>query len=73
MGNEGKRVEGAAEEIGGKLKKGLGKIIGNEQMEAEGELKEKKGEAEQEAAKAAERAKGKAEELKGEVRQKANE
>ena len=52
MGNVTNRGEGAAEEVGGKIKQGIGKVIGNEQMEAEGLAKEKKGEAKQEAAKA---------------------
>ncbi len=47
MSNESKRAEGAAEELGGKLKKGLGKILGNEQMQAEGKAKELEGEARQ--------------------------
>jgi uncharacterized protein YjbJ (UPF0337 family) len=68
MSNETKRAEGAAEEIGGKIKKGIGKLIGNDQMEAEGIVKEKKGEAKQEAAKAAERTKGKIEEVVGAVK-----
>ena len=34
MGNMANRGEGAAEQVGGKIKKGVGKIIGNEQMEA---------------------------------------
>jgi len=68
MSNESKRAEGKAEEIGGKIKKGIGKIIGNDQMEAEGVVKENKGEAKQEAAKAAERTKGKVEEIVGAVK-----
>jgi uncharacterized protein YjbJ (UPF0337 family) len=68
MSNESKRAEGKAEEIGGKIKKGIGKLIGNDQMEAEGIVKEKKGEAKQEAAKAAERTKGKVEEIVGAVK-----
>jgi uncharacterized protein YjbJ (UPF0337 family) len=68
MSNQSKRAEGAAEEIGGKLKKGIGKLIGNEQMEAEGLVKEKQGEAKQEAAKASERTKGKVEEIVGAVK-----
>ena len=68
MSNQSKRAEGKAEEIGGKIKKGIGKIIGNEQMEAEGVVKEQKGEAKQEAAKAAERTKGKVEEIVGAVK-----
>ena len=58
MSNTGKRIEGAAEELGGKIKKGIGHAIGNEQMEAEGRVTELKGEAKQEAAKAGERVKG---------------
>jgi uncharacterized protein YjbJ (UPF0337 family) len=70
MSNQGKRVEGAVEEIGGKLKQGLGKLIGNDQMVAEGIVKEKKGEAKQEAAKAAERTKGKVQEIVGAVKKR---
>ena len=68
MSNIGERSEGKAEEIGGKIKKGIGKLIGNEQMEAEGAVKEAKGEARQTAAKAAEQAKGKTEEVIGAVK-----
>jgi uncharacterized protein YjbJ (UPF0337 family) len=70
MSNGTKRAEGAVEELGGKIKEGVGKIIGNEQMEAEGVVAEKKGEAKQEAAKAAERTKGKVEEIVGSVKNK---
>lgn len=68
MSNASKRGEGAAEELGGKIKKTIGQAIGNEQMEAEGKLKEIKGQGKQEAAKGAERAKGKLEEIKGAVK-----
>jgi uncharacterized protein YjbJ (UPF0337 family) len=68
MSNASKRGEGAAEQLGGKIKKNIGKVIGNEQMEAEGIVKEKKGEAKQEAAKASERTKGKVEEITGAVK-----
>ena len=68
MSNQSNRAEGKAEEIGGKIKKGIGKVIGNEQMEAEGLVKEQKGEAKQEAAKAAERTKGKVQEVVGAVK-----
>lgn len=68
MSNQSKRAEGKAEELGGKIKKGIGKVIDNEQMEAEGLVKEKKGEAKQEAAKSAERTKGKVEEIVGTVK-----
>ena len=60
-----KRNEGIGEEIGGKLKAGVGKLVGNEQMQAEGKAHELRGKAKQEAAKAAERAKGKGQEVVG--------
>ena len=68
MNNVRERSEGKAEELGGKIKQGLGNLIGNEQMEAEGAAKAAKGEARQEAAKAGERIKGKAEEVVGAVK-----
>ncbi len=68
MSNATKRGEGAAEELGGKIKATVGKVIGNEQMEAEGNLKELKGKSKQEAAKAGERVKGKVEEVVGAVK-----
>ena len=37
MNNVSKKHEGAAEELGGKVKEGFGKLIGNEQMDAAGE------------------------------------
>jgi uncharacterized protein YjbJ (UPF0337 family) len=68
MSNAAKRGEGVAEQVGGKIKHGIGKVIGNEQMQAEGKAKELKGEAKEEAAKASERTKGKLEEVKGAVK-----
>jgi len=67
MGNVSNRSEGVAEQVGGKIKQGIGKVIGNEQMEAEGKAKELKGEAREESAKAAERSKGKVEEVTGAI------
>ena len=49
MSNASKRTEGKGEEIGGKIKAGVGKLIGNEQMQAEGKVKELKGQARQKA------------------------
>jgi uncharacterized protein YjbJ (UPF0337 family) len=68
MSNDSKRVEGAAEEIGGKIKGGIGNVIGSDRLRAEGKARELEGKAKQEAAKAAERAKGKAEQVKGAVK-----
>jgi uncharacterized protein YjbJ (UPF0337 family) len=66
--NATKRGEGAAEELGGKIKNAAGKLIGNEQMEAEGKGKELHGKAQQESAKAGERAKGAFEEATGAIK-----
>ena len=68
MGNVSNRGEGVAEQVGGKIKQGIGKVIGNEQMEAEGKAKELKGEAREESAKAGERTKGKVEEVTGAIK-----
>ncbi|CAN5563220.1 hypothetical protein BH11MYX1_BH11MYX1_54120 [soil metagenome] len=70
MSNQGKRLEGAADELVGKVKAGIGSVIGNEQMQAEGRAKELQGEAMQEAAKAAERTKGTVEQVVGTVKHK---
>ena len=68
MSNAANRGEGIAEQVGGKIKQGVGKLIGNEQMEAEGKAKELKGEAREEAAKAGERTKGAIEEVAGAIK-----
>lgn len=62
------RAEGKVQEIAGSLKKGVGRLIGNEQMEAEGKAKEMMGQAHQEKAKAGQRVKGAVEELTGSVK-----
>jgi uncharacterized protein YjbJ (UPF0337 family) len=59
MRNDSKRVEGVAEELGGKIRGGFGKLIGNKQMEASGKACELEGAAKQQAAKAAECVQGK--------------
>lgn len=68
MSNASKRSEGAAEKLGGKIKGTIGKLIDNEQMEAEGKVKEVKGAAKEESAKSAERGKGKIEEVTGAIK-----
>lgn len=68
MGNIANRGEGVAEQVGGAIKKGIGQVIGNEQMEAEGEAKRLKGKAREEEAKAEERVKGKVEEVTGAIK-----
>lgn len=66
--NQVERSEGKAEKLGGKLKRGIGRILGNERMQAEGLARELKGKAREETAKSSERAKGKAEEITGAVK-----
>jgi uncharacterized protein YjbJ (UPF0337 family) len=69
MSNTGDRIKGAAEEALGNVKQGVGNLIDNEQMQAEGKATELKGEARQAAAKASERAEGVAEEVGGNIKQ----
>jgi uncharacterized protein YjbJ (UPF0337 family) len=68
MNNARKRSEGAAEKLGGKIKGGIGRLVGNERMAAVGEDREARGRAKEESAKAAERRKGKVEEVTGVVK-----
>jgi uncharacterized protein YjbJ (UPF0337 family) len=68
MSNASKRSEGTAEQVGGAIKEGVGKILGNERLEAEGRARKLEGEAKKEAAKASERAEGKTEEVAGAVK-----
>lgn len=68
MSNAANRADGTTKEVGGKIKAGVGKLIGNRQMEAEGEAKALEGQAQKNAAKAAERAKGGVEETVGAVK-----
>jgi uncharacterized protein YjbJ (UPF0337 family) len=68
MSNESNKGQGAAQQVGGRIKAGIGKLIGNEQMEAEGKAKALEGKAREESAKAAERGKGKIEEVVGAVK-----
>ena len=49
MGANEERIKGAAEELKGKIKKGVGDLIDNEQMEVEGEAERLKGQARQKA------------------------
>jgi uncharacterized protein YjbJ (UPF0337 family) len=65
MSNTSNRVAGAAEELKGTVKKGVGQATGNERMEAEGKAEELVGGAKQEAAKASERTKGAVEQVVG--------
>jgi uncharacterized protein YjbJ (UPF0337 family) len=65
MSNAANRANGATKEVGGKIKAGVGKLIGNDKMEAEGKAKAFEGKVQKETAKAAERAKGSVEETVG--------
>lgn len=68
MGNAGTRAKGKLQELAGKAKAKVGKAIGNEQMEAEGNAKALTGMATQEIVKAGERARGKVEEVAGRIK-----
>jgi uncharacterized protein YjbJ (UPF0337 family) len=71
--NQSDRSSGSAKEMGGTIKKNIGKAIGNERMEAEGEAKELRGQAQQETAKTKERGKGAVEETMGAVKNRVGE
>ena len=49
MGANEERIKGKAEEIKGHVKHGVGSVLGNEQMQAEGKARELKGDARQKA------------------------
>lgn len=59
---------GVVQELGGKLKKGVGRLLGDDEMELEGAVKEQVGVERQEDAKAVDRLKGAVEEVTGAVK-----
>ena len=63
-----KRAEGKIEEIGGAIKKTIGHLLGDEEMEDEGRAERLKGQLQQDAAKAHQRTRGAVEELNGTVK-----
>jgi uncharacterized protein YjbJ (UPF0337 family) len=62
------RARGRNQVIAGKVKQGVGKLIGNEQMVADGARGVIQGQAQEEAAKSAERVIGAGEELSGTIK-----
>lgn len=72
MGSMKKRAEGAAQEVGGQVKKNVGRLLGDAAMENKGAAKEAQGKGKQEIAKAGERLKGTAEKIKGSLRRAVN-
>jgi uncharacterized protein YjbJ (UPF0337 family) len=68
MSNGTERTKGKVEEIKGAVQEGVGDLIGNEQMEAEGHATKVKGQVRQDVAKAEETVKGMGEELEGKVK-----
>ena len=65
MSHQTERIAGTAQKVGGKIKKSVGRALGNDRMEADGRAKELKGNARVETSKLGERAKGKVEEVTG--------
>ncbi len=68
MGSGTERVKGKAEEIKGAVKEGVGDLIDNEQMQAEGHAEKVHGQARQSVAKAGERVKGVGEQFVGKAK-----
>lgn len=69
MNENNERAKGKLEEIGGNISQGIGRLTGNEQLEAEGRATELKGEGRQDAAKAVGTVKGIVEEARGNIKQ----
>jgi len=67
MGNTAERLKGAAQEIGGRVKEGVGAALDKEQLEREGRAEQAQGQARQDVAKTSEKVKGFGEEAKGRV------
>ena len=65
MSNQSEKSEGTVEKLGGKLKKGVGRLLGNRRMEAKGRAKELKGQGRVAAARSRERLKGSAQRIAG--------
>ena len=65
MSHHAERIAGAAQKLGGKIKKGVGRALGNDRIEASGRSNELEGNARVETSKLGERAKGKIEEVTG--------
>jgi uncharacterized protein YjbJ (UPF0337 family) len=68
MGSILNAIDGAADELGGMIKKGIGSIVGNEQMEGEGHTEQKKGAAKRKSARVGEHAKGAVAQASGAVK-----
>ncbi len=62
-----RKQEGTFEKLGGKVKEGIGKAIGDDRVEAEGAAQKARGTERHENAKAEGREKGKLDELKGKI------
>ncbi len=67
------RARGRSQVIAGNVKQGFGKLIGNQQLEAEGAAEVIEGEANEAAAKLSERVGGAAQELSGTLKQVAGD
>jgi uncharacterized protein YjbJ (UPF0337 family) len=70
MSNSTERAKGTLEKVSGVIKESIGKVIGNERLEAEGKTEQFEGNARIELAKATERAKGTFEQAAGVVKHK---
>ena len=70
MNNQTKRGAGKVDQIGGRAKKALGALIGNQQMQAEGSAREVRGKVEEASAKQSARAHGKLEEVTGDIKKR---
>jgi uncharacterized protein YjbJ (UPF0337 family) len=70
MGSMTDKIKGAANQAGGKIKEGVGKAIGNEQMQVEGVAQQVKGKVQQKVGEAKESIKDAADKLADKAHEK---
>jgi uncharacterized protein YjbJ (UPF0337 family) len=70
MGSKIDKIKGYANEAAGKVKQGVGRVIGNEQMEAEGIAQEARGEGQKAVGKVKETIKGVADKVADKAHEK---
>ncbi|MBC8160851.1 MAG: CsbD family protein [Roseiflexaceae bacterium] len=71
MDSNAEKLKGTGDEIAGKIKRGVGDLADDPQMEADGAAQEAKGQGRREAAQASERVRGAGEQVVGGIKKAA--
>ena len=66
--NESRKSEGQAEQVGGRIRRFFGRLLGNRRMAAEGRVQELRGRGRENDARASEQVHGKIEEVGGAIK-----